>query len=80
MKVKEIKEKVKYFCVKHYDAISMVVISGSAIAIAGAYANLGYRIGYRRCYDDYNALLIAQNPDAFLEVQKTIVAYNQNKK
>ena len=80
MKVKEIKEKVKCFCVKHYDAISGIVICGSAIAIAGTYASLGYKIGYRKCYDDYSALLIAQNPDAFLEVQKTLVAYNQNKK
>ena len=80
MKVKEIREKVKYFCVKHYDAVSTVVICGSAIAIAWTYASLGYKIGYRRCFDDYNALLIAQNPDAFLEVQKAIVTYNQNKK
>lgn len=80
MKVKEIKEKAKYFCAKHYDAISTVIIVGSSVAIAAAYASLGYQIGYQRCFDDYNALLIAQNPDAFLEVQKTIVAHNQNKK
>ena len=80
MKVEEIKEKVKYFCVKHYDAISTAIIVGGSIAIAAAYANAGYRVGYRRCFDDYNALLIAQNPDAFLEVQKAIVTYNQNKK
>lgn len=80
MKVKDIKERCKYFCIRHYDAISTMIICGSAIAIAGAYANLGYRVGYRKCFDDYSALLIAQNPDAFLEVQKTLVAYNQNKK
>lgn len=80
MKVKKIKERCKYFCIRHYDAISTVVICGGAIAIAGVYATLGYKLGYRKCYDDYSALLIAQNPDAFLEVQKTLVAYNQNKK
>lgn len=80
MKVKEIKEKIDDFCDRHYDAICTAIAWGIPIAIAGAYATLGYKVGYRRCYDDYNALLIAQNPDAFLEVQKTIVAYNQNKK
>ena len=80
MKVKEIKEKFTKFCNDHQELVDAVVIMAPYVLVAGVWFSAGKSVGYRRCYNDYNALLIAQNPDAFLEAQKAIIKYNQNKK
>lgn len=80
MKVKEIKEKAKIFYNKHYDTIWRAIDLGLVMVIAGECAYIGHAVGYRKCYNDYNALLIDKNPDAFLEVQKTLLEVTKDMK